>query len=564
MEDSESLYCERVVFKGENVNLELLPCGLRWKIHSVPSSSFFSSEKSNQPVEICHFLSFEDVLGVEKHTSYDRCFVVYNFEQPVSKKNYEQELNRPVHLKGEIRNRVVYPFVVATQEGAQVWIDRIRKKLNKIPDGEEYKRKRLAILVNPASGSGSAMEIWSSLRSMFEIADVQVNFIATTHAAHALEMAETIDENSVDGIVCISGDGLLYEILNGLMSRSDWRSVVSKISLGIIPGGSSNGLAASIGCSDARIAAFYIIKGHSNLIDIFTCLHSEKETSYGFLSLSYSIIADIDYESEKYRAIGGARQTLVAVMKLFQKVKAYKSKISYITEDATNESGWMSPGGLSQQIPQEKLPVERKEHEVLASDSDETKGPYLQFINREGFRSKWNERISKTEGDLTFLLLSNVPLIGKGNHFSPKAELSDGCLDLIWGMSQSKTDVIRCLMAGDDGTIEQIPGIIFRKVKAFVLEPLTTEGNIMIDGERALVRKVCIEIHPALVHLYSPFKQQHFSCSYIPLESSKKVASYPPPDALLTGSPGQNHKLGRVLSAIKRNANRRKQEITIL
>lgn len=48
-----------------------------------------------------------------------------------------------------------------------------------------------------------------------------------------------------DGVVSISGDGLLFEIFNGLMQRTDWEDAI-KIPVGTIPGGSGNGLAHSI------------------------------------------------------------------------------------------------------------------------------------------------------------------------------------------------------------------------------------------------------------------------------------------------------------------------------
>jgi hypothetical protein len=44
-----------------------------------------------------------------------------------------------------------------------------------------------------------------------------------------------MDFTGIDGIVTVSGDGLFYEVLNGIMSRPDWENVI-KIPLGIIPG----------------------------------------------------------------------------------------------------------------------------------------------------------------------------------------------------------------------------------------------------------------------------------------------------------------------------------------
>jgi hypothetical protein len=36
----------------------------------------------------------------------------------------------------------------------------------------------------------------------------------TTHEGHAGEVAAALDPSSVDGVVCVSGDGLVNEVLN--------------------------------------------------------------------------------------------------------------------------------------------------------------------------------------------------------------------------------------------------------------------------------------------------------------------------------------------------------------
>ncbi len=47
--------------------------------------------------------------------------------------------------------------------------------------------------------------------------DCQV--VLTTHKYHAAELAYSLDLNSVDGAVCVGGDGLFNEFYNGLLLR---------------------------------------------------------------------------------------------------------------------------------------------------------------------------------------------------------------------------------------------------------------------------------------------------------------------------------------------------------
>lgn len=48
------------------------------------------------------------------------------------------------------------------------------------------------------------------------------------------------------GVVVLGGDGLMFEVINGLMERSDWQRAFEYLTLAVIPGGSGNGMAKSI------------------------------------------------------------------------------------------------------------------------------------------------------------------------------------------------------------------------------------------------------------------------------------------------------------------------------
>uniref|UniRef100_A0A8D2N818 Sphingosine kinase 1 n=1 Tax=Zonotrichia albicollis TaxID=44394 RepID=A0A8D2N818_ZONAL len=67
----------------------------------------------------------------------------------------------------------------------------------------------------------------------------------TERAHHAHEKVRDEDLSQWDTLVVMSGDGLLFEVVNGLMERPDWREAMKK-PLCILPGGSGNALAASI------------------------------------------------------------------------------------------------------------------------------------------------------------------------------------------------------------------------------------------------------------------------------------------------------------------------------
>uniref|UniRef100_A0A4W4FEL2 DAGKc domain-containing protein n=1 Tax=Electrophorus electricus TaxID=8005 RepID=A0A4W4FEL2_ELEEL len=66
------------------------------------------------------------------------------------------------------------------------------------------------------------------------------------HQNHARELVRSADLSECSALVILSGDGLLFEVINGLMEREDWEQAILT-PLAILPGGSGNALAASVG-----------------------------------------------------------------------------------------------------------------------------------------------------------------------------------------------------------------------------------------------------------------------------------------------------------------------------
>ena len=92
------------------------------------------------------------------------------------------------------------------------------------------------------------MRNWRLCEPLFKMSEsrVAVKILETESAGHAKQQMQKLEIDQFDGVVSVSGDGLFHEIVNGLMGRADWEEIKSKISLGIIPGGTSNGLVKSL------------------------------------------------------------------------------------------------------------------------------------------------------------------------------------------------------------------------------------------------------------------------------------------------------------------------------
>uniref|UniRef100_A0A8D2LUU8 DAGKc domain-containing protein n=1 Tax=Varanus komodoensis TaxID=61221 RepID=A0A8D2LUU8_VARKO len=159
-----------------------------------------------------------------------------------------------------------------------------------------------------------------------------------TRQNHARELVQSINLAEWDGIVAISGDGLLYEVINGLMERPDWEEAI-KMPLGILPCGSGNAVAAAVNFS----AGFEQVLGQELLtnctlllchgavtpLDLVAVTTLSGSRSFSFLSVAWGFISDVDIESEKYRHMGSARFTLGTLVRLAS-LNTYRGRLSYL------------------------------------------------------------------------------------------------------------------------------------------------------------------------------------------------------------------------------------------
>lgn len=67
----------------------------------------------------------------------------------------------------------------------------------------------------------------------------------TTHHKHAWEVAKTIPLEKYDVVVTVSGDGLVYEVLNGFAEHADATRAL-RIPIVPVPAGSGNALALNL------------------------------------------------------------------------------------------------------------------------------------------------------------------------------------------------------------------------------------------------------------------------------------------------------------------------------
>jgi len=107
-------------------------------------------------------------------------------------------------------------------------------------------RKRSLLVVNP-----SATTTTSRTRDVLIAAlsrDLDVAVVTTEGRGHATELARKAAADGVDVVIALGGDGTINEVVNGLLADAPpERPAASVPALGIVPGGSANVLARTLG-----------------------------------------------------------------------------------------------------------------------------------------------------------------------------------------------------------------------------------------------------------------------------------------------------------------------------
>jgi sphingosine kinase len=196
-------------------------------------------------------------------------------------------------------------------------------------------KRKILILINPFSGRRLAARNWEIARPLLELAHIDMTVIFTERAGHAYDLVNLeLKLGQYDGIVTVSGDGLIHEVVNGLFRRHDWLQIMSSISIGFIPGGSANGLVKAVldyaGEEYSVLnAAFIAAKGRRMKMDLteIECEYS-KEKVYSFLSTFWGVLADCDINSEALRCLGTSRFAIWGIFRIIC-MKRYPGSIYF-------------------------------------------------------------------------------------------------------------------------------------------------------------------------------------------------------------------------------------------
>uniref|UniRef100_A0A7I4BN80 DAGKc domain-containing protein n=2 Tax=Physcomitrium patens TaxID=3218 RepID=A0A7I4BN80_PHYPA len=291
-------------------------------------------------------IQLDDIVAVSCHNGSER-FTIHSY--PLMHTRWV-----PSCLGEHRRRRNDLHFAAPSQEEAANWVNAFANychvNFNKLPAKEQkgasvkeevvmkvpIKCKPgpvMLVVLNPRSGKGKASKVFrTKVLPILELAGCTLTVVETTHARHAQELAASINlTECADGIVCVGGDGILNEVLNGLLSRDD-AEAARAIPLGIIPAGSDNSLVWTVfGIRDPTAAAVAIVKGGTITTDVIGVeCHKTDDVHLGLTVAYYGFMSDVLELSAKYQRRCGPLRYFVAGFLRLLCLSHYQCEVHYL------------------------------------------------------------------------------------------------------------------------------------------------------------------------------------------------------------------------------------------
>uniref|UniRef100_A0A0P4WCE5 sphingosine kinase n=1 Tax=Scylla olivacea TaxID=85551 RepID=A0A0P4WCE5_SCYOL len=398
--------------------------------------------------------------------------------------------------------------------------------------------KKILLFINPNSGSGRALQTYKKqVSTLLAEAEVSHEVLVTERASHATDVVRTLDLTQYAGLVILSGDGLLYEVYNGLLARPDWDEAI-QFPIGIIPGGSGNGLARSLAhwlrepykANPVLVSTLNVVYGHLSPLDLVMTETAKGKRILSFLSIGFGLLSDIDIESERLRIIGESRFAVWAVARCAN-LRRYRATISFkravgapvpaplasspmLQRSQTLQEGEGLPStnarhlshSHSMQLQESKKgeeeeacldilpslvkvedgalePVPEKAQEAQECEEQQQQDGAKSEVLLPGLDEPVPDDWETIEDEFVMVYCSQQTHITSDVLIAPQATPDDGYLWLMMLRRSCPKTTIAKLLLGLDGRHLRYPGVEMVAVEALRIVPGTSKGYLTVDGE---------------------------------------------------------------------------------
>ncbi len=174
----------------------------------------------------------------------------------------------------------------------------------------------MMVIANPRAGHGRGERSIRRLRDAIRRRGYDCTVVPTEYPGHATELARRAAEAGEPRVIVMGGDGSISEVVNGLIG--------SDTELGIIPMGTGNDVARSLGIPRGRLEAALdlAVQGEARPIDV------GRERDRHFISvLGVGFPAIVAEQANAFTRLHGSAAFFVAVYKGLHRLRPVPLKI---------------------------------------------------------------------------------------------------------------------------------------------------------------------------------------------------------------------------------------------
>ena len=280
--------------------------------------------------------------------------------------------------------------------------------------------KRYLLIANPASGSPPRASVREQAVAELAAAGAHVDVQITTRAGLASEFACDADLASYDAPCVVGGDGTLHEVASGLMQRRlTMQRQPATIPLGVIPAGTGNSLASSVGIRDVPTAVQRILTGSPRPLDVVR-VEVGSTTYYCLNLIGWAAGHAINATAERLRWLGKPRYAAAALWHV--------------------------------------LTARARPARIVLDDE-------------------------QVDDEFLLVLACNTRYVGSGMLAAPQAAIGDGLLDVVLVRRASRWRLLALLQRVHDGSHIEMPEVECRQVHRLTIEttlpePLNLDGEL--------------------------------------------------------------------------------------
>ncbi|KAG8935693.1 sphinganine kinase lcb4 [Tulasnella sp. 418] len=359
-------------------------------------------------------------------------------------------------------------------------------------------RRNFKVFVNPVGGKGNARSLFENrVNPVFTAARCTLDVTYTTHHGHASELAMTLPL-TYDGVITVSGDGLVYEIINGFAKRLDARETFTKLPIVPVPAGSGNAMSLNLlGAEDGLdvvMATLNAIKGKLLCLDMASITNlGSKETTYSFLTQAGGLMAELDIGTEDLRWMGDTRFVVGFLKGLFYNTPR-PLKITIRGEEVNR------PEALASFLSAEETnPV----NSVTPTTPPSLSMPPVRYLGEDDSQDGW----ITFDKPILYVYGGLMPYVSRDLLEFPLKKPGDEKIHLIIQEIEKRSLMVSMLDGSAEGDAFFLPTHNYYSASAYRIVPAgptpKNRAYFSFDGERAPFEGFHMEAHKGLMHTLS-------------------------------------------------------------